>query len=57
MHLARLALAEGAVASLLCHAQQDDSHDRPDTVVVTLGPEGLDVTYLAGPIPVAGEGA
>jgi hypothetical protein len=56
VYLARMALAEGALCSLLRAAQADDASDAPDTIEVRLGPEGLEVTYLAHGIPVGGHG-
>lgn len=54
LHVARLALLEAALLALL--NEKNGPFDSPDSVTATLGPDGLDLEYLAGSRIVGGEG-
>lgn len=56
MHAARLVALDGAARSLLGEAcSGEHPHDAPDGLRVTLTPEGLEIEFLRGDLPVAGE--
>lgn len=54
LHAARLALVEAALLALL--NEKDAPFDAPDSITVSLSPEGLDVQYFSNGLMVAGEG-
>lgn len=57
MHLARLALLEGALLALLREAGADhEPNEIPDGLTVRMDRDGLDIEYTRGGLPVGGEG-
>lgn len=57
LHIARLALLEGALCALLRESRfGEDPNDQPDGISVHLTDEGIDIVYTRAGVPVGGEG-
>ncbi len=57
LHAARLAAVESALTALLREAAAEhDANSKPDALCVRLDADGIDIEYLRGGFPVAGEG-